>query len=684
MDALEQARRYIAAIPGAISGSGGHNQTYTVACHLVHGFALPQSDAWALLQEYNRTCSPAWSEAELRHKLQSAEAATSHEKPRGHLLSKRSVRHKLRAAVEPKPSPAPPAPPAAKSKSRSYDISASVELPKPIPDGTRALLKAAFEPGDGICICQARTDEDGKEAPKDGGTVLSREEWLRKLDGSNGDPNKFMRTSDKNGIYIAINPLKTTGGRTNNNVTSFRHALVEFDKISIEEQWLLIKQSNIPCTAVVSSGSRSLHAWVRVDAIDRREYDERIKILYTHFEQQYRPDEKNKDPARLSRLANCMRGNKRQELLALGIGAESFSSWEASLEADSIGKTISVDELLSFDPANDQDCIIGERYLCKGGSMMFVGQSGIGKSSLAVQAAASWAVGRSVFGIAPRHPLKSVFVQAENDDGDLAEMLQGVVNALSLTPDERARLNSNLIFVSDASHVGDSFVAAAHRLIDLHRPDLFWGDPVLSFIGDDASKQSVCSRFFRQGFGPVLKSTGVATIWVHHVGKPPADPKSRKKWTATDYSYVGTGSSDMTNAMRAVCVLLRVTDDTFELKFAKRGKRAGATSIDGSPTLSVWLRHADRGIHWEQVAEPVKESKYSANKSEDGKPSFDVNAFMAKHSRAACTWGKWIEHIEEFAGITAKSPSTTGKRLWCDHVKPLMTKDGDMWKASLE
>jgi hypothetical protein len=40
-DTFEQARRYISAIPGAVSGSGGHNQTYVAACALVHGFALP-------------------------------------------------------------------------------------------------------------------------------------------------------------------------------------------------------------------------------------------------------------------------------------------------------------------------------------------------------------------------------------------------------------------------------------------------------------------------------------------------------------------------------------------------------------------------------------------------------------------------------------------------------------------
>ena len=40
-EVLEHARKYVAAMPPAISGQGGHNQTYSVACTLVQGFGLP-------------------------------------------------------------------------------------------------------------------------------------------------------------------------------------------------------------------------------------------------------------------------------------------------------------------------------------------------------------------------------------------------------------------------------------------------------------------------------------------------------------------------------------------------------------------------------------------------------------------------------------------------------------------
>lgn len=69
---VDRARKYVATIPPAISGQGGHPQTFKVACVLVCGFALNESDALALLTEWNAGCQPPWSERELRHKIRSA------------------------------------------------------------------------------------------------------------------------------------------------------------------------------------------------------------------------------------------------------------------------------------------------------------------------------------------------------------------------------------------------------------------------------------------------------------------------------------------------------------------------------------------------------------------------------------------------------------------------------------
>lgn len=70
----ERARRYIAVIPPAVAGQHGDVATFRVCCRLVRGFALDDDDALSVLADWNRSCIPPWSEAELRAKLRSARA----------------------------------------------------------------------------------------------------------------------------------------------------------------------------------------------------------------------------------------------------------------------------------------------------------------------------------------------------------------------------------------------------------------------------------------------------------------------------------------------------------------------------------------------------------------------------------------------------------------------------------
>lgn len=68
----DRARKYLERMPFAVSGSGGHNATFRVACVLVLGFGLSLPDAKSLMQEWNAGCEPPWSDYELDHKLSDA------------------------------------------------------------------------------------------------------------------------------------------------------------------------------------------------------------------------------------------------------------------------------------------------------------------------------------------------------------------------------------------------------------------------------------------------------------------------------------------------------------------------------------------------------------------------------------------------------------------------------------
>jgi RecA-family ATPase len=676
----DQVRRYIAKIDPAVSGQDGHGKTFHVACVLVQEFGLSIDEARPLMHEYNRTCSPPWNEKEIEHKLREAEKKPAPPEGRGYRAKQK------RGYIYGSHDSAPSATvydvkPAAVVEVQPRDYSKEigvVELPAPMADGTRELIRAAFQPGEGVRLCLAKSnDADGKENPKDAGLTLSREEWLKRLDKSNGDPNKILSTSQRNGIFAGINPLKI-GGAKDDDVTAFRHALIEWDNVSKQEQYGLIVSSGVPCTAVIDSGGKSIHAWVRVDAKDRKEFNERVRIIYQHFEASgFKTDDKNKNPARLSRLAGCVRGQNRQELLAVGIGAESFTHWLKSVQADDLGPCYSLAELAAVDTKKDPDCVIGFRdgltlrYLCRGKSAWLIGPSGIGKSTLNAEFAIGWALGLPVYGIAPARKLKSLIVQAENDFFDLAEMAQGVIRAHKLNPEwdadnSFAAVNDMVRFKTEDRRIGQEFLDWLHRLIDRERPDIVWIDPLLSFAGIDVNKQDAVSHFLRGGVNPILGATKAVMIGTHHTGKIKNSKKEMDNWTPLDFAYAGLGSSELVNWARAVMTLVPIEGPNYRLELAKRGPRAGARHPDGTEAYStVYLRHSrSGGVRWEQVIPPQ-----AYEPEEDGKPgrpnrvnelasinSHEVLAGIPKEGLSANKLGKmfenWSKQIGKTIGLT--------------------------------
>jgi hypothetical protein len=276
--------------------------------------------------------------------------------------------------------------------------------------------------------------------------------------------------------------------------------------------------------------------------------------------------------------------------------------------------------LFAYEPENDESTLLGDRWVCKGGQLLLVGQSGIGKSSLTVQAAVTWALGLPFFGIQPARPLRSLFVQAENDLGDMSEIAKGIlpyVIANSRMPEARAleMLKENILFARVTSQVGEDFVGVVRELLHRHGPrDLVFGDPLLSYIGDDISQQSVASHFLRQLCNPIAFEHGFAWVWSHHTGKPQSDSKSRQHWNTNDFAYIGLGSSELTNWARAIAVLQTTKHDgIFKLLLAKRGSRAAVLDEHGHPTTDIVLKHAAKGLHWEPAELPEESA-------DEGKP----------------------------------------------------------------
>lgn len=296
-------------------------------------------------------------------------------------------------------------------------------------------------------------------------------------------------------------------------------------------------------------------------------------------------------------------------------GLSQVATQLSSTVSAGLGERITIRRLLEFVPKEDPDCVLGERYLCRGDSCSIIGQTHVGKSSFCVQWAAMMALGGDFFGITsnPRRPLKSLIVQAENNIGDMAEMFQGVLLGSGLIregSDDQNReigrvLEQNLVLVRDQTHVGANFAAYAERLIEIHKPDFFWVDPMLSFYGADINDQESMSNFLRTGLNPISERTGVIWMMLHHTGKPSKDQKKQTKgWSNVDYAYMGIGSSEFSNWARATVTILKVGDDEFRVVLGKRGWRAGAEDEHKQRTTDLYLAHSSDLIYWKRIPRP--------------------------------------------------------------------------------
>jgi hypothetical protein len=283
---------------------------------------------------------------------------------------------------------------------------------------------------------------------------------------------------------------------------------------------------------------------------------------------------------------------------------------------------VTIDDLQKFDRHNDPANLLGNRWLCKGSQAAITGPTGVGKSSLVMQAAIRWTLGRPFFGIKPVKPMRILLIQAENDLGDISEEFQDMVDAMSSVKLEpfgneqieeiRKRLNIRRV----DSITGQRFVNYLERSINEVKPDIIFVDPFLAYVGDDALQQKVMSNFLRVLINPILRKTGVLLIWVHHTVKPGGNANGQEK-TAEQNKYAGLGSSDFQNACREIIALSDNGDGTFKLEFAKRGRRTAIVDEKGKPARSINIKWHNKGIAWVRCegieAKITKKERKAAN-----------------------------------------------------------------------
>jgi len=421
--------------------------------------------------------------------------------------------------------------------------------------------------------------------------------------------------------------------------------LVDGQRVPIDIQlrfWMALNRIGLPLYALTHSGGKSVHALVVSGVSSEEDYSYWVKeeIYRRRFNQIPGWDTSICSLSRLVRLAGAIRPNNGavQSLLWLNrrvpplhpsMVIRQLDQFVNAISAPRTASTMMIlGELRAPELGNDPTELLKSRFLYLGAICLFVGPTGSGKSVWVLQAAIYWAVGRTFFGLQPgdvyqKLGMEILIVQAENDEGDLAEMRDGVIKGttdLNTAEKELALRRVRIDTISDRS--GDAFVSEIDRL--LHESPsirLLIVDPAFAYLGGDSNSQRDVSHFMRELLTPVLQKRNVGMILVHHPNKP-LRGKDKEHLETGDYAYLGAGSAEWINPARAALALRSTGSETvFELRAAKRGRRLQWMDANGEPTLVKHIAHhsAPGVICWRDAT--VQEVTDVTSKGKRGRPS---------------------------------------------------------------
>jgi hypothetical protein len=457
-----------------------------------------------------RALADGLTESEAHQTIRSAYARTSRE-PLG--------------ADGPSPAASPATQRAAIAPMRSE--TGALPLPQPVDGGFVRLIDACFRPDEFVAIAPAAESDEGETAPRRGVT-LTAAEWKARVIKKGGIDRCF---GTKLGLFLRINPM-CRDGATNEEVTAFRHVLVEFDRdqegqpIPKEEQYRAIMASGMPVAALIDSGNKSLHAWIRVDAPDEAEYKRRVAIIWGWFEGR-NLDKQNRNASRLSRCPDGRRtvdGEiRRQSLLDTGLGAESWELWEGEHSADSSTLFIDLKPFIENgcepEVPTIADVGLANCVLYAGRMNEIHGEPGTGKSNIAIAISiAVMKAGGSVMYIDPEDTPAGFTRRSLQFGANPDDLIHRCHYLHNPTPED---------------------IAAAQRWAATNRPALVVLDGLAESMASEGlveDKAGDVLTFFRERLRPFAEKAGAAVLVSDHVSK---SSEERGRWARGSGAKLG-------------------------------------------------------------------------------------------------------------------------------------------------
>jgi hypothetical protein len=173
------------------------------------------------------------------------------------------------------------------------------------------LLERLFRPDDFLCLAKDKF-----------GTVVKRcDAWIADL-LKNGNPYPFFCINPLTG-KAHQNSSGKVSRRCDNAVAGYRYALLEFDKISIEDQLTIWGNVKLPIVTLTFSGNKSIHALISLEnsVLNPSDWDRVVKgKLFSGLFSKLGVDPATANPSRLSRFP----GHDRTDGQLHGDKAERF------------------------------------------------------------------------------------------------------------------------------------------------------------------------------------------------------------------------------------------------------------------------------------------------------------------------------------------------------------------------
>lgn len=190
----------------------------------------------------------------------------------------------------------------------------------PIPVDTitpASFLNILYEPGERVVVFDV-FESQGQYV------------WMCKRSPLDERELDSFRSGKKQGVWFLTNPVDgrfrqndrgQSSRRSKQNITSWRYMVLESD-VAETSQWLsALVQMPLPIAAIYTSGGRSIHALVRVNASSKSHWDS-LRDAMKHDLITLGADEGALSAVRLSRLPGCERVETRQMQRLLYLNGE--------------------------------------------------------------------------------------------------------------------------------------------------------------------------------------------------------------------------------------------------------------------------------------------------------------------------------------------------------------------------